>query len=79
MMMTQTARRRVHRRRCAPPKLKIFVSEPEPPPPPPYACVYVHPRDALEGGEVPPPSLQGAEPMPSHCPPDAKCRPQRRL
>ena len=27
--------------------------------------------DALEGGEVPPPP-PGAQPMPSHCPPDAK-------
>ena len=30
-------------------------------------------RDALEGADPPPP-LQGAQPMPSHCPPDAKCR-----
>ena len=30
-------------------------------------------RDALEGGGAPlPPPLQGAQPMPSHCPPDAK-------
>ena len=35
-------------------------------------------RDALEGVEVPPP-LQGAQPMPSHCPPDAKCRLQWHL
>ena len=27
----------------------------------------------------PPPLLQGAQPMPSHCPPDAKCQPQRHL
>ena len=25
------------------------------------------------------PRLQGAQPMPSHCPPDAKCQPQRHL
>ena len=35
-------------------------------------------RDAWEGGRChpPPPSrpLQGAQPMPSHCPPDRKCR-----
>ena len=31
-------------------------------------------RDALEeGGAPPPPPLQAAQPMPSHCPPDAKC------
>ena len=29
-----------------------------------------------KGGEVPPPPLQGAQPMPSHCLPDAKCQPQ---
>ena len=33
-------------------------------------------RDALEGGEPPSPPLQGAQPMPSHCLPDAKCQPQ---
>ena len=33
-------------------------------------------RDALEGGGGYPPPLQGAQPMPSHCPPDAKCQPQ---
>ena len=27
----------------------------------------------------PPPPLQGAQPMPSHCPPDAKCQPQWHL
>ena len=27
----------------------------------------------------PPPPLQGPQPMPSHCPPDAKCRPHRHL
>ena len=32
-----------------------------------------------KGGEVPPPPLQGAQPMPRHCPPDAKCRPQWHL
>ena len=31
------------------------------------------------GGEVPPPPLQGAQPMPSHCPPDAKCQPKWHL
>ena len=37
-------------------------------------------RDALEGGEVPPPPpLQGAQPMPSHCPPDPKCQAQWHL
>ena len=30
-------------------------------------------RDALERGVSPPP-LQGAQPMPSHCPPDGKCQ-----
>ena len=36
--------------------------------------------DVLEEGEVPPPlSLEGAKPMPSHCPPDAKCQPQWHL
>ena len=33
-------------------------------------------RDALEGGGGGgPPLPQGPQPMPSHCPPDAKCRP----
>ena len=27
----------------------------------------------------PPPPLQGAQPMPSHCPPDAKCEPHWHL
>ena len=36
------------------------------------------PRDASEGGGTPPP-LQGAQSMPSHCPPDAKCQPQWHL
>ena len=32
-------------------------------------------RDASEGGEVPPPPLlQGAQPMPSHSPPNGKCQ-----
>ena len=33
-------------------------------------------RDALEEGEgtPPPPLLQGAQPVPSHCPPDGKCQ-----
>ena len=31
-------------------------------------------RDALDGGTAPPP-LQGAQPTPSHCLPDAKCQP----
>ena len=31
-------------------------------------------RDALEGGEPPPPlPLQGAQPTPSHCPPNGRC------
>ena len=34
------------------------------------------PRDALEGGGGGAPLLQGAQPMPSHCPPDTKCQPQ---
>ena len=36
-------------------------------------------RDGLEGGEIPPPPpapLQGAQPMPSHFPPDTKCQSQ---
>ena len=37
------------------------------------------PSDALEGGRVPPPCIQGAQPMPSHCPPDAKCEPRWHL
>ena len=33
-----------------------------------------------KGGEVPPPPLlQGAQPMPSRCPPDARCRLERHL
>ena len=37
-------------------------------------------RDALEGGEgTPPLPLQGAQPMPSRCPSDAKCRLQWHL
>ena len=32
-----------------------------------------------KGGGGTPPSLQGAQPMPSHCPPDGKCRLQWRL
>ena len=31
------------------------------------------------GGTPPPPPLQGAQPMPSHCLPDAKCQLQRHL
>ena len=27
----------------------------------------------------PPPPLQGYQPMPSHCPPDGNCHPQRRF
>ena len=34
------------------------------------------PRDALEGGGGTPRPLQGAQPMPSHCPPDTKCLPE---
>ena len=34
--------------------------------------------DALEG-VTPPPPLEGAQPMPSHCVPDAKCQPQWHL
>ena len=30
-------------------------------------------------GGAPPPPLEGAQPMPSHCPPDAKCQPQWHL
>ena len=51
------------------------------PPPPPRALCHSPPppppRDELEGGEVPP--LQGAQPMPSHCLPHAKCQLQRHL
>ena len=37
-------------------------------------------RDVLERGELPPPpSLQGAQPMPSHCPRDGKCQLQWHL
>ena len=35
-------------------------------------------RDALEGGGYPPP-LQGAQPMPGHCIPGAKCQLQWHL
>ena len=38
-----------------------------------------HPRDALEGEEPPPPPLQGAQPMPSHSLPDARCQTQWHL
>ena len=31
------------------------------------------------GRYPPPPPLQGAQPMPSHCPPDANCQPQWHL
>ena len=41
------------------------------PPPPPRLILY--------RSLVPNPSLQGAMPMPSHCPSDAKCQPQRHL
>ena len=38
------------------------------------------PRSVVEGGEVTPPTpLQGAQAMPSHCPPDAKSQPRWRL
>ena len=38
------------------------------------------PRDALEAGRSPPPPLlQGAQPMPSHCLPHANCQPQWHL
>ena len=49
---------------------------------PPFVPVWTTPpppRDALEGGELPPPPLQGAQPMPSHCPPDGKRRLQWHL
>ena len=36
-------------------------------------CKIVATQDALEGGAGAPP-LQGAQPMPSHRPPDGKCR-----
>ena len=42
-----------------------------PPPPPPRGCIR-------RGGGTPPP-LQGAQPMPSPCPPDGKCWPQWHL
>ena len=47
--------------------------KPEPRCPPPPG------RDVLEGGEAPPPPLQGAQTMPSHCPPDGKCQLQWHL
>ena len=53
-------------------RLLHFASQ-EPAPPP-------DPRDALEGGGGRYPSpLQGAQPMPSHCPPDGNCQPQWHL
>ena len=46
----------------------------------PTSTRYISSRDALEGAEVPAPlPLQDAQPMPSHCLPDAKCRPQWHL
>ena len=42
----------------------------EPPPPPGVRW---------KGGRSPPFPLQGAQPMPSHCPPDGKCRVQWHL
>ena len=46
----------------------------------PWKCGLVGTtRDALEGGRYPPPPLQGAQPLPSHCPPDAKCQLQQPL
>ena len=36
-------------------------------------------RDALQGGGYPPPPLEGAKPVPSHCLPDAKCQAQWHL
>ena len=52
-----------------------FVTEPIP----------LEPCSAVESGDgqgcigSPPPPFQGAQPMPSHCPPDAKCQPQWHL
>ena len=49
------------------------------PPPPPldkHIPAPHPPRDALERGEVTPPPLQGAQPMPSHRLPGAQCQPQ---
>ena len=43
------------------------------------SCGTAKGRDALEGGEVDPTPLQGAQPMPSHCLPDAKCHLQWHL
>ena len=39
--------------------------------PPPQGCIG--------RGGAPPPPIQGAQPMPSHCPPGAKCQPQWHL
>ena len=36
-------------------------------------------KDALEGGELTPPPLHSAQPMPSYCLPDAKCQLQWHL
>ena len=44
---------------------------PPPDPPPPQGCIG-------RGGGTPPP-LQGAQPMPNHCPPDARRRLQWHL
>ena len=46
---------------------------PIPPSPPALGCI------GTVGGNPPSPPLQGAQPMPSHCLPDAKCQPQRHL
>ena len=37
------------------------------------------PQGCIERGEPPPPPLQGVQPMPSHCLPDAKCQAQWHL
>ena len=49
------------------------VCPPPPPPVSPLPTTTAPARDALEGGEVPPPpSLQGVQPTPDHCLPDGK-------
>ena len=43
--------------------------------------LYLTPSPGMhwKGGGYPPPPLQGAQPMPSHCLPDGKSQPQRHL
>ena len=43
------------------------------------ACAHCCAGAFMSPPPPPPPRWQGAQPMPSHCPPDAKCQPQRHL